>query len=80
MTDQQWSPPPWARLIAYLAGVGFFVIQPLVFPPPNFPLLAMDCLVLIGLSPEVFKQFAYMFLAAFGKSPPSPRNEEDKEA
>jgi hypothetical protein len=30
----------------------------------------MDSIVLIGLSPEVFKQFAQLVLAVVGKSPP----------
>jgi hypothetical protein len=67
----QWSPPGWARLLVYLAGAAMFVVQPVFYPPPNFWFLAMDSIVLIGLSESVFKQFAHLVLSMVGKSPPA---------
>lgn len=76
-TPQPWSPPSWARLLVYLVGAAMFVIQPLFLGPPLFWFLAMDSIVLIGLSPEVFRQFSSLVLSLFGrgspKDPPEPK-------
>lgn len=73
-TQPPWSPPSWARLLVYLTGAAMFVIQPLFLGPPLFWFLALDSIVLIGLSPEVFKQFSQLVLGMFGRgSPPTPK-------
>lgn len=70
-TKEPWSPPDWARLIAYLAGVAFFVIQPTMFGPPHFGLLAIDAIVLIGISERALKQLATLLAIILGRQPPS---------
>jgi hypothetical protein len=68
--QEQWSPPDWARLIAYLAGIVFFVIQPTLFGPPHFGLLAIDAIVLIGISESALKQLATLMAVILGRNPP----------
>lgn len=65
---QSWSPPGWARLFAYLVGVALFPGHIALLGGINFPFLALDSIVLIGLSPDVFKQFSALILGMFGKS------------
>lgn len=67
---EPWSPPDWARLIAYLAGVAFFVIQPTMFGPPHFGLLAIDAIVLIGISERALKQLATLMAIILGRQQP----------
>lgn len=72
MTEaQQWSPPDWARLLAYLMGLGIFAWQA-TRPAPNFPVIMVTALVLIGLSERVFRQVKEMVLGIFGRSPQPP--------
>jgi hypothetical protein len=52
-----------------------FVAQPIFYGPPNFWFLAMDSIVLIGLSESVFKQFAQIVLGVMGKGLPSAPKE-----
>lgn len=67
----QWSPPHWARLIAYLLGLAIFGWGA-TRTPPSFWLLAFDSVVLIGLSQNVFAQIKELVLALAGRSPSPP--------
>jgi hypothetical protein len=81
--NQPWSPPDWARLIAYLAGIAFFVVQPTMFGPPHFGLLAIDAIVLIGISEAALKQLITLIAVLFGRSPPQdqpPRSSETQQS